>query len=54
MKCESSSCSFAGNCYSEGSEVCSGETSFGNCWVCRGGELEYSPRMITQNYPERL
>jgi hypothetical protein len=54
MKCDERSCSFEGNCYSEGSEVCGAEIDFGHCWVCKGGELEYSPRLVSRNYPERL
>ena len=54
MECERKSCSFAGQCYTEGSEVCGGEIDFGNCWVCVDGNLEYKPRLITPNYPERL
>ena len=54
MACETNYCSFGGNCYSEGSEICGEELGFANCWVCVGGELEYSPRLLTPNYPERL
>ena len=54
MACESNHCSFAGQCYSDGAEICGEEISFGNCWVCAGGQLEYRPYLITENYPERL
>lgn len=54
MAVESNSCSFHGQRYPDGMEICDDEMSFGNCWVCAGGELEYQPHFITANYPERL
>lgn len=54
MGCDTSYCSFVGQCYADGMEVCGEEITFGNCWVCDGGELEYKPTLLTENYPERL
>ncbi len=54
MECDAKYCSFEGNCYSDGSEMCGGEIGFANCWVCVNGALEYRPRFLTENYPERL
>ncbi len=54
MACATEYCSFVGLCYSEGSEICGPEIDFANCWRCNGGTLEYSPYVISPNYPERL
>ncbi len=54
MAQEKKSCSYVGQRYADGSEVCGEEIGFGNCWVCADGELEYTPHMLTANYPERL
>lgn len=54
MAAENQSCSFQGQRYSSGVEICGDEISFGNCWVCEEGELEYRPHFVTANYPERL
>lgn len=51
MECDKNKCSFAGQCYPEGAEVCGEEIGFANCWVCKGGELDYRPRLISPNYP---
>ncbi len=55
MDCLEDTCSFAGNCYSEGLEICQDEYDFASCWKCDGGRLEYTPRFLSPNYPpERL
>jgi hypothetical protein len=54
MAGETMSCSIFGQRYSDGSEICTDELGYANCWVCSGGELEYRPYQLTENYPERL
>ncbi|MDY0040120.1 MAG: hypothetical protein RBS57_07380 [Desulforhabdus sp.] len=54
MDCDKNKCSFAGQCYSDNTEVCGKEVEFANCWVCEDGELEYRPHFISPNYPELL
>ncbi|MFZ2445384.1 MAG: hypothetical protein WAW37_03425 [Syntrophobacteraceae bacterium] len=54
MDCDGTKCTFVGQCYSDGSEVCDKEIEFANCWVCSKGDLDYRPRFISPNYPVLL